>query len=95
MIQLVWKKKVKSDDLDVDKLKTFTIDLKKLSNVFDKKAVKNTKSDLLTTNVNNLKMITTKLVLINQNNTRKKNLAKQMWHVDKEISDVNDLVAKT
>ena len=52
-----------------------------------KKAVKNTKSDLLNANVNNLEMITTNLVLINQNNT--------MWHVDKEISDVNDLVTNT
>ena len=32
--------KTKSGDLDVGKLKTFTIDLKKLSDVVDKKAVR-------------------------------------------------------
>ena len=46
--------KIKVGDLDVGKLKTVTIDLKKLSDVVDKKAVKNTKFNVLNTKVNNL-----------------------------------------
>ena len=46
--------KIKVDDLDVGKLKTVTIDLKKLSDVVDKKVVKNTKFNVLNTKVNNL-----------------------------------------
>ena len=43
--------KTKVDDLDVAKLKTIPIDLKKLSDVVDSKAVKNTKFNTLKTNV--------------------------------------------
>ena len=46
--------KIKVDDLDVGKLKTVTVDLKKLSDVVDKKVVKNTKFNVLNTKVNNL-----------------------------------------
>ena len=48
--------KIKVDDLDVGKLKTVTIDLKKLSDVVDKKVVKNTKFNVLNTKVNNLEI---------------------------------------
>ena len=44
----------KVDNLDVDKLKTASIDLKKLSDVVSKEVVKNTKFNKLNTKVNNL-----------------------------------------
>ena len=46
--------KTKVDNLDVDKLKTAPIDLKKLSDVMSKEVVKNTKFNKLNTKVNNL-----------------------------------------
>ena len=42
-------------DLDVGKLKTFSVDLKTLSDVTDNKVVKNTETNILMTNVNNFK----------------------------------------
>ena len=44
--------KTKIDYLDVGKLKTVPIDLKKLSDVVDNEAVKNTKFNTLKTKVN-------------------------------------------
>ena len=62
----------KVDELDVDKLKTVPGDLKKLSDVVDKKAVKNKKFNTLKTKVNNseekIPDLTT-LIHINQDNT--------------------------
>ena len=46
--------KTKIDYLDVGKLKTVPIDLKKLSDVVDNEAVKNTKFNTLKTKVNTL-----------------------------------------
>ena len=46
--------KTEVDNLDVDKLKTAPIDLKKLSDVMSKEVVKNTKFNKLNTKVNNL-----------------------------------------
>ena len=46
--------KTKVDDLDVGKLKTVPVDLKKLSDVVDNEVVKNTKFNTLKTKVNNL-----------------------------------------
>ena len=46
--------KTKVDDLDVDKLKTVLVDLKKLSDVVHNEIVKNTKFNALKTKVNNL-----------------------------------------
>ena len=46
--------KTKVDDLDASKLRTFTVDLKSLSDVFDTEVVKNTKSKTFQTKVNNL-----------------------------------------
>ena len=46
--------KTKVDDLDVSKLKTVPIFLKKLSHVVDIEVVKNTKFNAQTTNLNNL-----------------------------------------
>ena len=47
--------KTKVDDFDVGKLKTVSVDLKKLSDVVDNEVVKNTKFNLLKTKVNDLK----------------------------------------
>ena len=46
--------KTKEDDLDACKLKTFPVDLKKLSDVVDNEVFKNTKLIKLKTKVNNL-----------------------------------------
>ena len=46
--------KTKVNDLDVSKLKTVPLDLKKLSCVVDNEVVKNTKFNTLKTKVNNL-----------------------------------------
>ena len=68
--------KRKVDGLDVAKLKTVPVDLKKLSDVVDNEVVKNTIFNTLKTNVNNLERkiadaIT--LIHINQHNTNKIN----------------------
>ena len=47
--------KTKVDDFDVGKLKTVSVDLKKLSDIVDNEVVKNTKFNLLKTKVNDLK----------------------------------------
>ena len=46
--------KTKVDDLDASKLRTFTVDLKNLSDAFDTEVVKNTKPKTFQTKVNNL-----------------------------------------
>ena len=46
--------KTEIDDLDVAKLKTVLIDLKKLSDALDNQVVKNTKFDRLKTKINKL-----------------------------------------
>ena len=46
--------KAKVNDLDVGKLKTVPVDLKKLSDVVDNEVVKNTKFNILKTKVSNL-----------------------------------------
>ena len=46
--------KTKVHDWDIVKLKTVLIDLKKLSDVVDKEAIKNTNINTLKTKVNNL-----------------------------------------
>ena len=64
--------KTKVDDLDIGKLKTVVVDLKKLSDVIDNKVAKNTKFNTLKTKVNKLdKKIPegTTLIHINQYNT--------------------------
>ena len=68
--------KRKVDGLDVAKLKTVPVDLKKLSDVVDNEVVKNTIFNTLKTKVNNLERkiadaIT--LIHINQHNTNKIN----------------------
>ena len=68
--------KRKVDGLDVAKLKTVPVDLKKLSDVVDNEVVKNTIFNTLKTNVNNLeRKIADAITLIHiiQHNTNKIN----------------------
>ena len=89
--------KTKIDDLDAGKLKTLPVDLKKLTYVVEKQAVKNTKFNILNTKINNLEKknphATTliyinqynTLIYINQYNTDKQNFEKKIGDVDKNI----------
>ena len=72
--------KTNVDDLDVSKLKTIPIYLKKISDVVDNHVLKNTKFNLLKTKANSLEKKTsdaTTLIHINQHNTDKQNLEKK------------------
>ena len=72
----------KVDDLDVGKLKTVPVDLKKLSDVVHNEVLKNTKFNTLKTKVNSLENKipdATTLIHINQYNTDKQNLEKKNW----------------
>ena len=66
-------------DLDIDKMKAVTIDMKHWSHVVDKKVLKNTKSKKLNTKVNNLEKNhdTSTLIQKNQSSTGKKDLEKK------------------
>ena len=69
--------KTNLDDLDVGKLKTVPVDLKRLSDVVDNEVVKNKKFNTLKMKVNKLDMKiphATTLIHINQYNTDKLNL---------------------
>ena len=73
--------KTKVDYLDVGKLKTVLVDLKKLSDIVDNEVVKNTKFNTLKTKVNSLeKKIpdATTSIYINQYTTDKQNLEKKL-----------------
>ena len=79
--------KTKVEDIDVGKLKTVPIDLKKLSDVVTNEVIKNTKFNTLKTKVNSLeKKIpdATTLIHINQYNTDKQNLEKKSGDADKK-----------
>ena len=68
-------------------MKTVPIDYKKLSDVVDNEAVKNTKFITLNTKVNNLKKKipdATALIHINQYDTDKQTLEKKIGDVDKK-----------
>ena len=83
--------KIKLDDLDVGKLKTVPIDLKKLSDVVANEVVKNAKFNTLKTKVNSLEKRlpdATKLLHANQYNTDKENLKKKIGDVDKKIQKI-------
>ena len=60
--------KTKVDDLDASKLRTFTVDLKNLSDVFDTEVVKNTKPNTFQTKVNNLDTKIPDAISLNQIN---------------------------
>ena len=69
--------KAKADDIDVGKLKTVLVDMKKLSDVVGNVVVKNTKFNTLKRKVNSLEekiSDATILIYINQYNTDKQNL---------------------
>ena len=90
--------KSKLDYLDVGKLKTVSVSLKKISDVVDNEIVKNRKFNTLKKKVNSLeKKIpdATTLIHINQYNTDKQNLEKKIGDVDKKILDTSDLVTAT
>ena len=73
--------KTKVDYLDVGKLKTVLVDLKKLSDIVDNEVVKTTKFSTLKTKVNSLeKKIpdATTSIYINQYTTDKQNLEKKL-----------------
>ena len=81
----------KVNDLDIFKLKTVPVDLKKLSDVLDKEVVKNTKFNSLKTKVINLeKKIpdTTILIPITQCNTDKQNLEKKILTEKTKTADL-------
>ena len=81
----------KVNDLDIFKLKTVPVHLKKLSDVLDKEVVKNTKFNSLKTKVINLeKKIpdTTILIPITQCNTDKQNLEKKILTEKTKTTDL-------
>ena len=87
--------KTKVDDLDVGKLKTVTVDFKKLSDVVDNEVVKNRKFNTLKMKVNNLEnkiSDTINLIYINQYNTGKQNLEEKIGDVDKKTADISGLI---
>ena len=70
----------------------------KLSDVVDNEVIKNTKFSTLKTKVNNLEKngsYSTSLVHINQYNTDKQNLDKEIGDVDVKIPDTGGLVPIT
>ena len=79
--------KTKFDDLDVGKLNTVPVDLKKVSDVMHNEVVKNTKFNTLKTKVSNLDQKVpdaTILIRINQHHTDKQSLEKKTGDVDKK-----------
>ena len=76
MYRLVYNLKAKADDLDVGKLKTVLVDMKKVIDVVDNEVFKHTKFTTLRTKVNDLdKKIPDETTLsnINRYNTDKQN----------------------
>ena len=87
----------KVDDLDVGKLKTLPVDLKKISDVVDNEVIQNTKFKTLKKKVNNLeKKIpdTTTLIHINQYNIDKKKNFKNS-EVESKVPNTSNLVTTT
>ena len=83
--------------MDVGKLKTVPVNLKKFIDVVDNEVVKNTKSNTLKTKVNNLEeKIPDAMTLIHiiQYNIDKQNLEKN-GDVEKKILDTSSLVTTT
>ena len=90
--------KTKVNNLDVGKLKTVPVDLKKLNDVVDNEVLKNTKLNTLKAKVNKLDQKisdATTLIHMNQNNTDKQNLEKKIGDVDEKIPDVKGFVTTT
>ena len=87
--------KTKIDELDVGKLKTVPVDLKKLSDVVDKQVVKNTKFNTLNTKVNNLEEEipdANTLIQINQYTLKTTFMNTKMSEVENKIPNISSLV---
>ena len=92
------KLKTKVNDLDVDKLKTVPINLKKLNDVISKKVVKKTKYNKLNMKVNSLENKVPDIstwIYINEYNTDKQGLEKKIKDFDRKILDVSNLISNT
>ena len=79
--------KTKVDDINVDKLETVSIDLKKISDEVDNEVLENTKLNTLKTKINNLEtkiLEAMTLIKINQYNTDSQNLEGKIEDVDKK-----------
>ena len=90
--------KTKVYDLNVVKLETVPVDLKKLSDVVSKEVVKNTAHRKLNREVNNLENKIpdgTTLIHINQCKPDIENLEKKIGEVEKKIPDASVLVTAT
>ena len=90
--------KTKVDDLDVGKLKTVPVDLKKLSDEVDNEVVKNTKFNTLKTKVDGLEkkiLDGTTLFHINRYNTHKQKLEKKIGDVHKNTPGTSVLMTAT
>ena len=86
------KLKVEIDKIDVDKLKSVSVDLSKLSNVENNNVVKNTVYDKLVAKVNDID--NSGFVLKTKYDRAKSDLEKKS-NADKKIPDINGLVKKT
>ena len=87
--------KTKADDLDVGKLKTVPIDLKKSSDVMDKQVFQKTAFNTLNIQVNNLEknlLDASTLIETTQYNTDKQNLEKKVADVKNKIPNFSGLV---
>ena len=84
--------KAEVDKIDVDNLKTVTIDLSKLSSVVKNEIVKKTAYDKLVTKVNNID--TSGFVLKTKYDTDKSDLENKISDADKKIPDTSGLVKK-
>ena len=88
------KLKVEIDKIDVDKLKSVSVDLSKLSNVENNNVVKNTVYDKLVAKVNDID--NSGFVLKTKYDRAKSDLEKKKKSdADKKIPDINGLVKKT
>ena len=86
------KLKVEIDKIDVDKLKSVSVDLSKLSKVENNNIVKNTVHDKLVAKVNDID--NSGFVLKTKYDRAKSDLEKKS-DADKKIPDINGLVKKT
>ena len=82
--------KTEIDKIDVEKLKTVSVDLSKLSNVVNNDVVKKTVYDKLVTEINNID--TTRFVLKTKHETDKSNLKKKISNAEKKIPNTYVLV---
>ena len=80
-------------EVDVDRLKTVTVDLSKLSNIVNNDVVKKTVYNKLLAKLNNIDA--RGFVLETKYDTDKSNLEKKIGDTDKKVSDTSDFVNET